>query len=174
MSMARIKQANRRTILFGGLCLVTVLAGTFGLLYPQYQTAIAQNERLELLGLQIREQQALAPLFTELARRAQNKTPRELQTPPLEKLKRQATGDIAAVCRDIASSCDVALKNVRPEIGATNTMMLEVVFRGDFFHFRDLLLRLGNLPYLHGIEKISVASIQGGREIKLKLKIAHD
>jgi hypothetical protein len=172
MTTTAIVQRKAHFILFATVCFAAIVLLIALLVYPKGQRLKAQHKKITELETALKEQRAMLPFYDDLNRKVNRKIPGAISCPPLETLSRKNTKQIVAVCKKIARQNHLKLTSVVPNIDDSDTMQVDVVFQGDFFHFRALLLALGRLPYLKRIDHFTVHSIENGREIQLKLGIA--
>jgi|GEM_PF-5610894 len=172
MTTATIAKRKTQSILLAMIGFGAVVLFSAVFIYPKVQQLKTQRSQIAALEMAFKERQILQPIFDSLVQGMNRKAPDALPCPPLEKLNRQATRDILAVCEKIAEQSDLRLVHITPHAGDSDTLQINVGFRGGFFQLRALLLALGRLPYVKRVDHFAVQSVENGREIQLNLSIA--
>ncbi len=180
MVIARIKALKLpvRSIVIFLICVGGVLAFIPFIIYPQ-QHALAEADReiKEIKG-RIEEQKVLYPIFQDLLRKADFKGAQGLPFPKRAKLKQNDTVKILSIFKDIAKKNHLNIVNIESDIeslvSSSSHMKIDLSVEGRFFDLRNLMLDLGELPYLEYIEQIQIRPIQEMKAVDLKIWIIRE
>jgi Tfp pilus assembly protein PilO len=75
-----------------------------------------------------------------------------------------------------AKASGLSLLSARPNLNAlagdAQFLPVEAVLRGDFLRFRNFLIHIGSLPYVHHIEEITIQSKAEATEFQVKIWVA--
>ena len=157
----------------GGIFGVVLLA-----IFPSYRAIVATDRDISTLQKKIDEQKTLYPLFQDLLKQSKVETPSQLPFPKKAKLSRDETGDISDFFQEIAHRNDFEVESIVPDVvsltDGSGHLMLDARLKGKFLNFRQLLLQLGEIPYLEHIESIRIRTVGNAKEFRLKVWIAQE
>lgn len=170
MPMKYVPTRNTFVILiFGGGMLLFILLAIF----PNYLSYNNIEHEISMLKYKIEEQKILSPIFEDLSKKAQFQKPESLPFPSADKLSPNDTEKITPIIRDIIETNGFTLEDIATDIESLMTgsgnLKMSVNIVGEFHKLRDVLLDLGNLPYLDHIEVIQINS--SGDQNKIILTI---
>ena len=143
--------------------------------YPYHKSLANMDIEINKISSRIQEQKALTPVYKELFQKAQLRKPEGLPFPEEGKLARDDTGKISSIVQEIAEKSNLKLQDIILDTdsltGKSKHLGIDIVMKGDFFDFRDFLMRLAEIPYLQHIEQIQIQTGKESTEIEFKLKI---
>jgi len=158
------------------ICLVGILGFVLLAILPSHRAIRATERKIEKLQQEIEEQESLQPLFQDLLKQAQSKTPSDMPFPKKAKLPREETGGISDFFQELAQKNDFQVESIVPDVvsltDGSGYLMLNTILKGRFLNFRRLLLQLGELPYIEHIETIQIRTVGQLKEFRLKIWIA--
>ncbi len=158
------------------ICVAGILGFVLLSIFPTHRAMTAMDQKLETLTEQLEEQNVLHPLYEDLVDKSKSETPSQLPFPKKAKLSRDETEDISAFFQQLARQNEFKVQTIVPDVvsltDGSGYLKLDTVLKGEFFKLRDLLLQLGEIPYLEQIESIQIRTVGDAKEIRLKLWIA--
>ena len=161
-------------IIFGGGILLFFLVG----ILPAQKETGALNFQIENINTRIEEQKILTPVYENLLKRAEIKTPAGLDLVPKAKIKKGQTEEVAATFQEMAFASQLNLVDFRPDlesvIGNTGFLKVNLVMSGEFINLHHFLMQMCQLPYLELIEQISIRSVRDTKEIRIQAWLAHE
>jgi hypothetical protein len=161
-------------IIFGGGILLFVLLG----ILPAQKETEALELQIENINGRIEEQKILTPVYENLLKRTEIKTPNGLDLAPKEKIKKGQTEEVAAAFQEMAFVSHLNLLDFRPDldsvIGNTGFLKVNLVMSGEFINLHSFLMQMCKLPYLELIEQISIRSVRDTKEIRIQAWLAHE
>ena len=171
-----LSKTSSQSIRYIVICVVGILGFVLLSIFPTYRAIIATDNRIGTLKKQVEEQDVLYPLFEDLVKKSKSDTPSQLPFPKKAKLSRDDTEDISAFFQQLARQNEFKVETIVPDMvsltDGSGYLKLDTVLRGEFFKLRNLLLQLGEIPYLEKIESIQIRTVGDVKEIRLKLWIA--
>ncbi|MFZ1983248.1 MAG: hypothetical protein WAU91_02475, partial [Desulfatitalea sp.] len=115
----------------------------------------------------------LHPIYMELIKQVQQKTPTDLPLPARSKIAKTEIAGINEVFISLAKESGVSLISAVPDpssyLEESGRLTMNVAYAGDFFNFRKLLVNICNLPYLRSIEQMQVTTETNTKRIQLRL-----
>lgn len=175
MPMKYVPTRNTFVILIfgGGMLLFMLLA-----IFPNYISFNNIEHEISILKYKIEEQKILSPIFEDLTKKAQFQKPESLPFPKAEKLSTNDTDKITPIIRDIIETNGFTLEKIATDLESLMTesgnLKMSVNIVGEFHKLRDVLLDLGNLPYLEHIEVIQVNSFGDKNKIFLTIWVSQE
>jgi hypothetical protein len=161
-------------LIFGGGMLLFMLLAIF----PNYISFNNIEHEISILKYKIEEQKILSPIFEDLTKKAQFQKPESLPFPKAEKLSPNDTEKITPIIRDIIETNGFTLEKIATDLESLMTesgnLKMSVNIVGEFHKLRDVLLDLGNLPYLEHIEVIQVNSFGDKNKIFLTIWVSQE
>jgi hypothetical protein len=175
MPMKYVPTRNTFVILiFGGGMLLFMLL----VIFPNYISFNNIEHEISILKYKIEEQKILSPIFEDLSKKAQFQKPESLPFPSAEKLSTNDTEKITPIIRDIIETNGFTLEKIATDLESLMTesgnLKMSVNIVGEFHKLRDVLLDLGNLPYLEHIEVIQVNSFGDKNKIFLTIWVSQE
>lgn len=180
MIIERIKALKlpARSIAFLLICAGGLLAFILLVIYPQQTSLDEADMEIKALKSRIEEQKLLYPVFQDLLRQAHFKNTQGLPFPNKARLGRDETVKISSIFQKIARKNHFKLveikSNIESLIDSSGYLKIHLVLEGHFFDLRNLLLQLGELPYLEHIERIQIRSAQEKKIISLNVWLAQE
>ncbi|HDQ04165.1 MAG TPA: hypothetical protein ENN23_06300 [Deltaproteobacteria bacterium] len=156
----------------GAIILILLLVVFFPLY--KYNSGIAR----EVAGLenQLLAQKELAPIYAALIKAKENKKEHLLPNPKRTKLSREEATKFPEAFKQIAQKSNLRMVSITPDLSrlsdGTPFLLQSAVLRGDIADFRKMLIELGAVPYMDGIEEISMQQLAGSVELKIKIRLA--
>ena len=175
MPMKYVPTRNTYVILiFGGGMLLFILLAIF----PNYISYNNIEHEISILKYKIEEQKILSPIFEDLSKKAQFQKPESLPFPSADKLSANDTVKVTPIIRDIVETNGFTLEKIATDLESLMTgsgnLKTSVHIVGEFHKLRDVLLDLGNLPYLNHIEVIQVNSFGDKNKIILTIWVSQE
>ncbi|OPY86337.1 MAG: hypothetical protein A4E71_01623 [Smithella sp. PtaU1.Bin162] len=162
----------RRLVIGLGVVILFLVAGVIPVL--SYKSFI--NEDIKKLKYQIEEQKNLNSVYAMLMKNREKKNFRILSNPAKTTLSRQEANRFQNVFNEMAEKSGLKTISVSPELssltGTANSMLNTAVVKGEFVNFRKLLISLGDISYLDGIEEIHIQQQPDALEFRMKILIA--
>jgi len=161
-------------LIFGGGMLLFMLLAIF----PNDISYNNIEHEISILKYKIEEQKILSPIFEDLTKKAQFQKPESLPFPSAEKLSTNDTEKITPIIRDIIKTNGFALEKIATDLEslmtASGNLKTSVTIVGEFHKLRDVLLDLGDLPYLNHIEVIQINSFGDKNKIILTIWVSQE
>jgi len=134
------------------------------------------NNDIKALKLQIEEQKNFSSIYAMLMKNREKKNFRILSNPAKTTLSRQEANRFQNVFNEVAEKSGLKTISVSPELssltGTANSMLNTAVVKGEFINFRKMLISLGDISYLDGIEEIHIQQQPDALEFRMKILIA--
>ncbi len=163
----------RKSFLFIILCIATISAFVFLVLYPNHQRIAEYKMEIKELENRIETHKTIIPVYTELVKRVRFNTANGLVLPDKTGIGIDQTNELKMMLRKIAASCKLELNSMIPDARSyteeAGKLRVDAKFSGDFFNFQELLKKIGEVPYLAKIERIQIYTDKGKKSIHLKL-----
>jgi Tfp pilus assembly protein PilO len=155
-----------------GIIALFVLLGIFPL-YHYNANLLDKNKELKN---QIEDQKELKPVYLNLLKTLNNKDLLILPNPEKKTISREEAGRFQDDIRTIALHAGLKNVSVTPDLstlaGSSTSLLHNVVLKGEFANFRQILIGLGAVPYLDRIEEISIMQNPDSMEFRMKIWIA--
>lgn len=170
MTFAKPHSSN---LAYLAICALCIFAFIFVGIYPN-QRALGQLDE-EIAGLQVKvqSQELLHPVYMKLIRQMQQKAPEGLPLPEKRRIDRKNIASVNDSFRTLARNSGVVLESASPDPSSyledTNRLTMNVAFSGDFFNIRELLMNVCKMPFLNIIENMELTTVDGKKQIRLKL-----
>ncbi|OPL15154.1 MAG: hypothetical protein AVO39_01765 [delta proteobacterium MLS_D] len=178
MISRNVQKVESRSGIFLILFLGFLVLVLFFFLWIRPLTAMSERlDRREMeLKLHYEKQQRLAPVYQRLANREFPAALESLEVPERGPLPEVEIASIIPYFRMMARDSGLVMQSVNPQLATLETtpefLAVDVEMAGNYLAFRDFIFALAKLPYLGGIEKISVQQVGKGaddKEISMKL-----
>jgi cell division protein FtsL len=164
---------SAQSLIYFLICGTGILVFVLLIIIPTQKTSAELDRDIEKLNTLIDEQRLLKPVFDNLLKQVNKKSPTEL---PITKKVKLARGDIRKISErlvKIARRYDLKLRDIQTDVNVLENngeyLLIHIHATGDFKKFRDFLVDLGNIPSLEQIEEIHIRAIENSREFKLKV-----
>lgn len=172
MAMSRLKAQN---MIWLAVCGAGVLAFLLMFVYPNAMAMKELDREAAALAIQVQEQEVLHPIYLTLIRQVQQSVPEQLPVPDKDRITQATISDMPAVFAAMARESGVRFESAVPDpvsyLEETRHLTMNVAFSGDFFNFRNLLVRICQLPYLNAIEHVSIRTDGDIKRLRLKLHL---
>lgn len=160
------------------ICLSGILAFFFVGIFPNLSATENLDEDISALNQKTKTQALLYPIYLKLLQEITHKSPTNLTAPREERISHDDLSRINDLFRKLASESDVAFKSAIPDpsnyLDDTGYFSLNLVFSGDFFNLRKIILEICGLPYLASIDTMRIESIDGDKQLSFKIKIKQE
>ena len=166
---------DRQSLYLVAVCLA-VLAAAFLLTVSkdlrtrkQLETQLSETSRLA------ERHQALNPLMAELKKNDAAPMPGDegFSDPP--SLSDTSAEDYEKAIGQILRQCDLKQTTLTPDIQSVlsdkNYILVDLTARGAFSKFREMLLKVGRLPFVSGIERFRVQRLAEVNELEMFLQL---
>jgi len=168
-----LPKVHSNNLIYLGICGAGVIAFLLVAIFPNLSAIEKADENIAELSRKIQSQELLHPIYMELIKQTQQKTPTDLPLPPRSKFAKNEIAGIDEVFISLAKESGVAFISAVPDpssyLEESGRLTMNVAYGGDFFNFRKLLLNICNLPYLRSIEQMQVTTETNSKRIQLRL-----
>lgn len=165
-----------RSMMYLVLCLVILIILYLAVLYPSQRSMKATDARTLRVTALIEKQQALQPLYKEMAKRSENITRGTLPVPEIKPLPRGAIDLISPLFQTVAEGSGMQILSIKPNLqsvtGESEDMVVTIHLRGQFLDFRKFLLRAGAVPSLRGLEEIQISQEGEHKDFHITVRLA--
>ncbi len=171
-----ISKKTSQTITAGIICALGIAIFGFIALYQNHATLTEMDNDIKKLSAQIEEHRTLWPVFKTLLGKAQREKAGILSYPEKTKLARDDMETAMSLFKTIAETYNLKIKAIQPEIdsvaGTSGHLIMNITLAGDFLNLRDMLIRLGQIPWFETIERLQIISGDSVKETRLRISIA--
>lgn len=162
-------------MIYLGICMIGMLAFSLVGIFPNLSSLRQMDEEIETLNYKVQAQEILHPVYAELIRQTQEKIPSNLPLPAEETVSGENIAAINEIFASMAEQAGVSFENGVPDpsnyLEESNRLIMNVTFSGDFFNFRDLLMRISKMPYLINVMHIQIKTQGTIKRLVLKLAL---
>jgi hypothetical protein len=131
---------------------------------------------IDNIKMRIQEQRILTPVYETLLKKVTIEPPAGIAITKKEKLSREETQRIPITFQHLAEQANLELTDISPNrdslLNESGYLIIDMVLRGEFINLHPFLIKLGQIPYVELIEKISIRSIAEAKEIKVVVWLA--
>ena len=158
-------------------CLVVLGIMFFMTVGKDIHTRQRLQQQLSEASRQVEINEILAPLAAELQSNGDVTVPGNADDAELQPLLETDAENYHEVIEQMIRRCSLGPATVTPDIQSilsdTGYIQADLTTRGTFSNFRRLLIQLGRLPYLSGIDRYYVQRVSdtAGMEMYLRLRI---
>jgi len=160
-------------MIYIGVCAVGIIAFALVGIVPDSEALHQLDEDIAQLNQKVQAQELLHPIYKELIKQVQQKTPAELPLPQNKNIAKKEIADINTLFASLADQSDVTFVSAVPDpvsyLEESGHLTMNVTYGGDFFNFRKLLMNVCKMPYLRSIERMQVTTDGDVKRIQLKL-----
>lgn len=171
-------QWARQNVFWAGLCAVAVAVLLAVAVFPRHRAVKELEAQVREAEADLERQKILAPAYRNLQERMGHMKLGSFPLPQEEKLPRGGLQGIPAMFQDMMVKSDLEPVEVMPEIGSLSEkpglLSLTMVARGSLPGFRRLLVRLGELPFVSGVEHIRIRSVERSKELMVRVSLVLD
>lgn len=144
-------------------------------IYPHHTLLSEMNSELTSAKNRLEEQKILFPVFCELMEKARDKKPENLSFPDGKKLSKDEAIRVTDIFQKAAQKSNLEIEgmspNVKSLIGGSGHLIINIRAKGDFFDFRNFIVKLCEMPYLEHMEQISIHAGDRSDNLEFRLKI---
>ena len=138
--------------------------------------SMAESEReIEQVEFELERQQKLFPIFVKLLKASREKSPELLPLPETTKLSRGNTDQATVMLRELAADSNLKVENIVPDmqtiLKGSKFLKVRAVFSGDMDDFRDLLVKLGGVPYLQHTDNFKLQTMEASHQLRFGLTL---
>jgi len=155
-------------------CLSGVLIFVFGGIIPSYRSRVIIDEKIQEARYRIEEYDALQPLYSSL-KRTPDRVSSSLTLPTPAALQRTQINMADSSFRDIAGRSGMKVVSIVPDMASfgrdSRMLAVNVSLKGEFENFRNVLKKLGELPYVDHVEEFAIHRVGNSRALDFTLKI---
>jgi Tfp pilus assembly protein PilO len=168
-----IPELHPRSIIFIIICLFGVVGvGLLGI-YPNYKALAELDQDITQLNEDIKQQEILSPVVNQLIQKAKPLDTKGLSLPNGPKVPKQSFEEIEALLDDIAKQSNLVVVHIAPDerslTADSRHLVINCSVQGDFFDFRKMLLKMGNVSNLENMEQIQIQTQEGAKMMRLRL-----
>ncbi|MFC1798547.1 hypothetical protein ACFLZL_01925 [Thermodesulfobacteriota bacterium] len=169
---------SKKNILYLTVFGTTLLAIFLFTLFLNFRTLEKLSKKITHSNYQIESQQLFAPLYQNLLLKMQAKKPQGVPFPDEAKLAQEDTGKILSILQDIARANELRVEQLVPDVDSSidgsKHLMININMLGEFLGLRKFLFELISIPYFEHIEQIKIQSVEGAKEIQLRIWMAKE
>ena len=165
-------------LIYLGISLLGIVAFFFVAIYPNMSVLESMDEDISALNQKAERQTLLHPVYVKLLQEVTQSMPTKLPTPEKIKISHNDLSHINEFFRQLASDSGVTFDSAIPD--ASNYLedmgyfSMNVVFSGDFFNLRKLLIDICQMPFLESIDMMRIESFNQQKRISFKIKIEQE
>lgn len=172
MALPKVHSSN---LIYLGICGAGVIAFLLVAILPNMRAKDQIEEDIAQLSQKVQNQELLNPIYMELIKRVQQKSPQDLPLPARSKISKKEIAEIDAVFMSLAKESGVHFVSAMPDASSyleeSGQLIMNVAYEGDFFNFKQLLVSICKLPYVRAIEQMQVKAETEIKRIQLKLSL---
>ncbi|MFC1884013.1 hypothetical protein ACFL2O_04515 [Thermodesulfobacteriota bacterium] len=158
------------------ICAGGIVAFIFLAIYPSQKSLTRLDKEIARIESQIEEQRILFPIAQELFSQVMKEETFALPFPDTKKLERDKLETVPSLLEDLASKSGLDIISIVPDVRSLTEypghLSITAVVKGKFSELRELVVKMGSLPYLEHVEEMSISPKEGVREFILKIWIA--
>ncbi len=175
MSITRIHPSN---LFYIAICLIGIIAFLFVGIYPNLSAIKAMDEDISRLQQKVETQTLLYPVYLKLLQQITKRVPTDFSAPEKSKISHNQLSQINELFRRLAAESNVTFDSAIPDasnyLEDMNFFTMNVVFSGDFFDLRRLLLVICQMPFLESIDVMRIETFDKEKRISIKMKIEQE
>ncbi|MBI5894511.1 MAG: hypothetical protein HZB24_00340 [Desulfobacterales bacterium] len=172
MAFPKVHSSN---LIYLVICGTGVIAFLLVAILPNLSAMDQIEADISQLSQKVQNQDLLHPIYMELMKRVQQKTPQDLPFPAKSKISKKEIAGMDAVFQALAKESGVTFISAVPDASSyleeSGHLTMNVAYEGDFFNFKKLLVDICKLPYLRSIEQMQVKTEADTKKIQLKLSL---
>jgi len=175
MSKAKIHPNN---LFYIAICLLGIIAFFFVGIYPNMSAIKGMDEDISRLKQKVETQTLLYPVYLKLLQQITKRVPTDFSAPEKRKISHNQLSQINGLFRQLAEESNVTFSSAIPD--ASNYLedmkffTMNVVFNGDFFNLRELLIGICQMPFLESIDVMRIETINQEKRINFKIRIEQE
>ena len=172
--MAITSKLHSSSLLYLVICSMGVIAFCLVGIFPNFKTMEELDGSIINLNAKVQRQELLFPIYSQLIKTIQHQAP-DLPIPQKTKLPQKEITQLNQLFNKMAQKRDVIFESASPDAASyledSGFLTMNLIFHGDFFKFRDLILDICQLPYLGSIDELSISPGPNGNQMRLKIKL---
>ncbi len=175
MPNTRIHPSN---LIYLVICLLGITAFFCVGIYPNLSALKDMDEDICVLQQKAETQTLLYPVYLKLLQQITQKVPTEYTVPPKTRISHNDISRINDLFRQLATQSDVTFKSAFPDasnyLEDVDDLTMNVIFNGDFFNLRKLLLGICQMPFLVSIDNMRIETLDQEKRISFKIRIEQE
>lgn len=175
MPETRVHSSN---LFYFALCLLALIAFLAVGIFPNMAALKELDDEIMVMKQKAETQSLLFPVYLKMLREITRNVPVQFNVPETNKIPHHHLSRINAIFKELAAGNNVTFVSARPDavsyLEDSNDLVLDLVFRGDFFNLRDLLIGVCQLPFLASIEQLRIETRDEGKQIRFSVRIKQD
>lgn len=178
--LTNILGPHRKSLYLVLICLVVLGVFLTVTVIKDIGTRRRLEERISDGARQAERNVLLSPLMAELQNNDTTAVPGDADNADLGLLIESSAEDYQTVIGMLIDQCDLGPASLTPDLQSilsdTGYILVDLTARGTFSNFRRLILQLGRLPFLSGVDRFSIQPTPdaAGLELFLRLRIQVD
>jgi hypothetical protein len=175
MSKFKIHPSN---LLYLAICLSGIVAFFFVGIYPNLTAIQSLDQDISSLNQKAEKQALLYPVYLKLLQEIMHKSHDKLAAPESKKITHDDLNRINEIFEKLAADSHVTFSSAIPDtsnyLEDTGYFSLNVIFSGDFFNLRNVLLSICRLPYLESIDAMQFEATDTDKQLRFKIRIKQE
>lgn len=171
-------QWGSQNVFWAVVCAFAVACFLAVAVFPRHRAVREMEAQVLETEAMLERQKILAPTYRNLQERMGPMKLGSLPLPVEEKLPRSRLQGLSSLFHDLMLKNGLEPVEVMPEAGSVSEkpglFSLTMVARGSLQGFRKLLIHLGELPYISGVEHIRIRSGERSKELMVRVSLALD
>ena len=175
MSRTKIHPNN---LFYTAICLLGIMAFFFVGINPNLSAIKGMDEDIFRLKQKVESQTLLYPIYLKLLQRITKQVPTNFSAPEKRKISHNQLTQINGLFHKLAAESSVTFISAIPDssnyMEDMNFFSMGVVFSGDFFNLRKLLIGVCQMPFLESIDVMKIETINEKKRISFKIRIEQE
>ena len=175
--MPKIK-IHPSNLIYFAICMFAIIAFFFIGILPNLSGLKSIDEDISGLKQKVETQALLYPVYLKLLQQITQKTPTIFSAPEKRKISYNQISQINDLFRQLATESKVTFNSAIPDASSylegMGYLTMNVVFSGDFFNLRELLIGICQLPFLESIDRMRIETINQEQRFSFKIKIEQE
>jgi hypothetical protein len=172
----RLPKIPKQTLIYIGVCLFGMIGFLLVAIVPNQSKLSDLDDRIQKLEFELRKQEVLFPVFTQLRQKLQQQDNTRFKKTPRKRLSQTDIAEIPTMLRTITEQSGLTFNAAVPDVNTLKSdsgrIRVKLSAQGDFFKLRDLLFLIYENPYVDEIDQLAISSGGGPRIIGLLLWFA--
>jgi hypothetical protein len=166
----------RKSLIYLLLSIFVLCIILFAVIIPYMNSLNRLDEKIQNARFELEEQRTMTTLYQPMSSHEGKPNQRLLPLPQKNKLSRKDQDQLISILKATAGKCHLDIVSVSPDLSTVTDnagfIIVNTVFKGDFFMLRRFLIGIGEIYYLEKIEEIHVQQQPDKMEFSLKLRFA--
>jgi len=158
------------------MCCGGVLAFILLSILPTQRSLERMDREIELLKGQIKEQEILYPVYSNLIQQLQTEEVVSLPFPDENEYPKTGLNDITSIVSEMAQKNNLEVMAVAPDFKSipqgSGMLLVKASFKGGLSDFRNFLIQLNEMPSVRTLEEIQIKAIPDSKELNLAFWLA--